>query len=56
MLDLCPRPFRSEDTGVSRGCSYLRSSGTGRASNSTAPPTTEGALGRGLSTDIPRDL
>jgi hypothetical protein len=45
------RSMRDGDTGVGRGCSYLRSIGTGCASNSTAPLVLIGALGRGLSTD-----
>jgi hypothetical protein len=46
------RSMRSGETGVGRGSSYLRSIGTGCASNSTGPFVLIGALGRGLSTDI----
>ena len=46
------RSTRSGDTGVGRGCSYLRSIGTGCSSSSTGPLVLMGALGRGLSTDI----
>lgn len=46
------RSMRSGETGVGRGSSYLRSIGTGCASNSTGPLVLMGALGRGLSTDI----
>lgn len=54
VLDLgaLARSTRVGETGVGRGCSYLRSIGTGCASNSTAPLVLIGALGRGLSTDI----
>lgn len=51
VLDLS-RSMRSGETGVGRGSSYLRSIGTGCASNSTGPLVLMGALGRGLSTDI----
>jgi hypothetical protein len=46
------RSMREGDTGVGRGCSYLRSIGTECASSSIAPLVLIGACGRGLSIDI----